>query len=316
MGTDMKILITGANGFVGRTLVKMLLESEMFEFSNLHLLDHQFKIQYSDARVQLFSGDFFDPNVLKSALESPVDIAFHLASIPGGAAEREYELGHRVNLEGTLTLFEALRRQTKPPVVVFTSTIAVYGSPLPALVGANTPVKPNLSYGTQKLIGELMLEDFSRRGFLDGRTVRLPGIVARPLEPSGLISAFMSDVMRRPSVGEPFTCPVSPEAVMWWMSARCCAQNLIHAAIIPADLFTSSRVTLLPALRATMREIVAGIAELYGADRLGLIRYEPNEQVEAGFGRFPPMDSSAAEALGFRHDGSVRDLIVNALEAQ
>ena len=193
-----------------------------------------------------------------------------------------------------------------------------------------------LSYGTQKLIGELVLENFSRRGFLDGRAVRLPGIVARPLEPSGLISAFMSDVMRRLSAGEPFTCPVSSEAVMWWMSAQCCAQNLIHAATMPAGASYgqeatmpagasygqeatmpiqrgSSRVTLLPALRATMHEIVAGIAGLYGSDRLELIRYELNEQVEAGFGRFPPMDSSAAEALGFHHDGSVIALINNAL---
>jgi D-erythronate 2-dehydrogenase len=157
-----------------------------------------------------------------------------------------------------------------------------------------------------------MLEDFSRRGFLDGRAVRLPGIVARPLEPSGLISAFMSDVMRCLSAGEAFTCPVSPEAVMWWMSAQCCAQNLIHAATMPIQP-DSSRVTLLPALRATMREIVAGIAELYGSDRLELIRYEPNEPVEAGFGRLPPMDSSAAEALGFQHDDTVLALIQRAL---
>jgi D-erythronate 2-dehydrogenase len=309
----MNILITGADGFVGRTLVKLLLESDGLPISSLRLMDRQFKTPYSDARVKMFSGDFFDPDVLKSALESPVDIAFHLASIPGGAAERDYELGHRVNLNGTLALFEALRWQPKAPVVVFASTIAVYGSPLPALVDADTPVNPNLSYGTQKLIGELMLEDFSRRGFLDGRAVRLPGIVARPLEPSGLISAFMSDVMRCLSAGEAFTCTVSPEAIMWWMSAQCCAQNLIHAATMPITV-ASSRVTLLPALRATMREIVAGIAELYGSDRLELIRYEPNEQVEAGFGRFPPMDSNAAETLGFHHDGSVLALIKNALD--
>jgi D-erythronate 2-dehydrogenase len=138
MGTDMKILITGADGFVGRTLVRTLLESDGLRISSLRLLDRQFKIQYTNARVKMFSGDFFDPDVLKSALESPVDIAFHLASIPGGAAERDCELGHRVNLEGALALFEALRRQPKAPVMVFASTIAVYGSPLPALIDANT----------------------------------------------------------------------------------------------------------------------------------------------------------------------------------
>lgn len=312
----MKILVTGADGFVGRTLVRMLLESPALEVSSLRLLDRQFNTSYSDARVQTFEGDFFDPSVLERALGLPVDTVFHLASIPGGAAERDFELGKRVNLEGTLALFEALRIRAKPPIVAFASTIAVYGSPLPALVDASTPPKPNSSYGAQKLIGELLLSDFSRRGFLDGRAVRLPGIVARPLEPSGLVSAFMSDAIRRLSAGEAYTCPVSPEAVMWWMSARCCARNLIHAASLPSERLASSRVVLLPALRATMREVVAGIAERFGSDRLELIRYAPNEQVEAGFGRFPPMDSSAAEALGFRHDGSVRALIQNALEME
>jgi nucleoside-diphosphate-sugar epimerase len=243
-----------------------------------------------------------------------VDMVFHLASIPGGVAERDYDLGNRVNLEGTITLFEKLRQQNKAPVVVFASTIAVYGSPLPAVVDGSTPSQPNSSYGTQKLIGELMLTDFSRRGFLDARVVRLPGIVARPLEPSGLVSAFMSDVIRRLSAGEAFTSPVSSEAIMWWMSARCCAKNLIQAATLPVSSFTASRVNLLPALHATMGEIVAGIAELYGSDRLELIRYEAVESIEAGFGRFPPMDSSVPESLGFHHDGTIKTLIQNALE--
>lgn len=304
----MNILVTGADGFVGRTLVKMLLESKSLGVSSLQLLDQHFKTAYTDARVRILTGDFS----ISKALEQPLDVVFHLASIPGGASESDYDLGRRVNLEGTLALFEALRAQAKPPVVVFASTIAVYGSPLPALVNADTPSKPNSSYGTQKLIGELLLEDYSRRGFMDGRAVRLPGIVARPLEPSGLISAFMSDAIRRLSAGEAYMCPVSPKAVMWWMSAHCCARNLIHAAT--QDL--SSRVTLLPALRATMHEIVSGIADIFGTDRLELVRYEPNEQVEAGFGRFPPMDSSLAEALGFSHDGSVKELICNALEME
>ena len=306
----MNIVVTGADGFVGRTLVKMLLESKSLGVSSLKLLDQQFKTAYTDARVETLTGDFWT----SKALEQPLDLVFHLASIPGGASERDYDLGRRVNLEGTIAFFEALRAQSKPPVVVFASTIAVYGSPLPALVNASTPVKPNSSYGTQKLIAELLLEDFTRRGFVDARIVRLPGIVARPLEVSGLVSAFMSDVMRRLAAGEAFTSPVSPEALMWWMSAQCCAQNLIHAASIPSAQFTSSRVTLLPALYATMQDIVSGIAEIFGADRLELIRFDPDVQVEAGFGRFPPMDSSVAEALGFAHDGSVLALIKNALK--
>ena len=311
----MNIVITGADGFVGYTLVRMLLEENPLEVSRLTLLDQHFKTGSDDPRVRTLEGNFFDAKVLEQALQSPVDTVFHLASIPGGAAERDFDLGRRVNLGGTEILFEALRNQAKPPVVVFASTIAVYGSLLPALVDAHTPPNPNLSYGTQKLIGELLLLDYSRRGFVDGRGLRLPGIVARPSGPSGLISAFMSDVLHKLKAGEPYTAPVSPQAVMWWMSARCCAQNLIHAAAMQVTE-AAQRVTLLPALRATMQEVVEGLASLYGADRLELIRYEPNEGVEAGFGRFPPMDSMVAEALGFKSDGSVEQLIRNALSDQ
>jgi len=228
------LIVTGADGFIGRTLVKRLLGNPQFDGATFHLLDKQFKTSFTDPRVNTYEGDFFDAKILSEALKEPADIVFHLASIPGGAAERDYELGKVVNLDGTLSLFEALRKQQNVPIVVFASTIAVYGSPLPSLVDGHTPAKPNMSYGTQKLIGELLVGDYSRRGFLDGRAVRLPGIVARPLEPSGLISAFMSDILRKVSAGEPYTCPVSPQAVMWWMSAQCCADNLLHAASVPA----------------------------------------------------------------------------------
>ncbi len=303
-----KILITGADGFVGRTLVRLL--EETFPNSELYLLDREFKTQYMDARTKIFTGDFFDPIILHNALANGVDIVFHLASIPGGAAERDYAAGKRVNLDGTIELFESLRQLLEPPIVVFASTIAVYGSPLPNVVDSSTSAKPNLSYGTQKYIGELLVEDYSRRGFFDGRALRLPGIVARPPETSGMISAFMSDIMHNLAAGKKYVCPVSAESVMWWMSAICCAQNFIHAATMPAP---EHRVTLLPALRASVKEIVAGLAELYGNDRLELVRYEANEQIEKAFGRFPPMFSGQAEALGFKHDGSVMALIQNAL---
>jgi nucleoside-diphosphate-sugar epimerase len=311
----MNLLITGADGFVGRTLVKMLLGDKSLEFSRLLLLDQNFKTRYTDARVQVLEGDFFAPDILETALNRPINTVFHLASIPGGAAEDDFKLGKRVNLDGTIALFEALSQQDRPPVVVFTSTIAVYGSPLPVLVNAHTLPNPNISYATQKLIGELLLADYTRRGFLDGRILRLPGIVARPLGPSGMISAFMSDILHQLKAGNPYVCPVSAQAAMWWMSAKCCGQNLIHAATMSSTLLPANRTVQLPALRATMGQIVAGLAALYGEDRHDLVRYQPNPQIEAGFGQFPPMDNRIAQALGFQHDGSVESLITNALES-
>ena len=197
---------------------------------------------------------------------------------------------------------------------MFASTIAVYGSPLPPIVNAATPAKPALSYGAQKLMGEIALQDLSRRGGLDGRALRLPGIVARPLQPSGLISAFMSDIIRLLAAGQPFTCPVSPNAVAWWMSAQSCVDNLIHAAQLPTEKLGGQRTWQLPALRFTIGELVQTLSELFGEDRRSLVRYQPNENVEAGFGRFPPLDASASQAIGFRDDGSIAQLVRNALK--
>ena len=312
----MNILITGADGFVGRALVQRLLtDAHAFAtpLRKLVLVDQQFNTPVNDPRANCITGSFGDASVLQSALADGIDIAFHLASIPGGAAEQNYELGQQVNLYDTLTLFDHLRQQPCPPVVVFASTIAVYGSPLPSVVNATTPARPTLSYGAQKLMGEIALQDLSRRGDLDGRALRLPGIVARPLQPSGLISAFMSDIIRLLAAGQPFTCPVSPNAVAWWMSAQCCVDNLIHAAQIPAEKLGGQRVWQLPALRFTIGQLVQTLSELFGEDRLALVRYQPNENVEAGFGRFPPLDASPAQAMGFRDDGSIAQLVRNAL---
>ena len=312
----MNILITGADGFIGRTLVQRLrADGSAFAtpLSQLVLVDQQFSHPINDVRVRCHFGSFGDAALLRTALTDAVDIVFHLASIPGGAAEQNYELGQQVNLYDTLTLFDHLRKQTRPPVVVFASTIAVYGSPLPARVDTATPTKPTLSYGAQKLMGEIALQDLGRRGEIDGRALRLPGIVARPLQPSGLISAFMSDIIRLLAAGQPFICPVSPNAVAWWMSAQCCVDNLIHAANLPAERLGSQRVWQLPALRFTIGQLVQTLSELFGEDRLSLVRYQPNETVEAGFGRFPPLDASASQALGFSDDGDIAQLVRNAL---
>ena len=181
------------------------------------------------------------------------------------------------------------------------------------MVDDATLPKPTLSYGAHKLIGEILVADFSRRGWIDGIALRLPGIVARPPEPSGLLSAFMSDIFWKLTAGEPFTCPVSPKAVAWWMSVRCCVDNLLHAARLTSEQRRSTRAIALPVLRLTIAELVDALARVYGEDRLHLVRYAPNEALEAGFGRYPPLDASTAEALGFRHDGTIQDLIRNAM---
>lgn len=316
----MNVLITGANGFVGRHLVQRLLRDgrvgdDGAPITALTLVDLGAAPALDDARVRFVSGSIADPAVLSQAFAAPVDYVFHLASIPGGAAERNYALGLEVNLNATLAMLELLRVQETVARFTFASTIAVFGGSLPARVDDATLKQPGLSYGAHKLVGEILVQDYSRRGWIDGRILRLPGIVARPPEPSGLLSAFMSDIFWKLSAGEPFVCPVSKEAVAWWMSVSCCVDNFIHAASLGPAQVAVRRDYTLPVLRLSVGELIDALAARFGENRLALVSYQPNEQLETAFGRYPPLDAGAAEAIGLRHDGDVNQLISNALGA-
>ena len=313
----MNVVITGANGFIGQALCQRLLQTGLggSPVTTLNALDVRFDVAgalASDARVRQRTGSIADAALLDQAFEAPVDYLFHLASVPGGAAETNFELGLEVNLHATIALLERARKQAVAPVMVFASTIAVYGAALPAIVDDSTPMRPHLSYGAHKLACEVLVQDYSRRGFVDGRILRLPGIVARPEGPSGLLSAFMSDIFWRLKAGEPFACPVSAQAVAWWMSVGCCVDNLLVAACFSPAQAAERRDYTLPVLRLSIAELVEAIARRYGDDRRALTTYHPNEQLEAGFGRLPPLDASAAQRAGLHHDGSVEQLVVNA----
>ncbi|WP_416425091.1 NAD-dependent epimerase/dehydratase family protein [Pseudomonas sp. App30] len=309
----MHILVTGANGFVGAHLVARLVSApSALAWTRLTLVDLQLPA-YDSPGISYLAGSLADPQVLEAALAVPVDVAFHLASVPGGAAERDYELGRQVNLQATLALFEQLQQQANPARVVFASTIAVYGSPLPAVVDDETPLRPGLSYGAQKLIGEILLEDLSRRGRLDGIALRLPGIVARPPQSSGLLSAFMSDLFWKLRDGEPFVCPVSAEGTAWWMSVQCCVDNLLHGALIPAQSLHLKRVFALPVLHLTLAEVIEGVNRYAGFTSPPKVQYQLNPVLQSTFASYPPLASPAAQALGFIHDGSLEQLIRRTL---
>lgn len=316
----MHIVVTGANGFVGKGLVRRLLACGHLTpgqpWTTLTLADTVFDTPApgaGDPRVRLVQGSIGDHEVLREAFRIPADCVFHLASIPGGMAEANYELGLRINLHATLDMLELLRMQPHPARFVFSGSIAVYGAPLPAVVDDATPMRPSLSYGAHKLIDEILIKDYSRRGWIDGRILRLPGIVARPPAPSGLLSAYMSDIFWRLAQGQPFVCPVSAEAVSWWMSAPCCVGNLLHAAALAPEQVAARRDFTLPVLRLSMAQLVDGLAREYGKERRTLVSYQPDAALEAAFGSYPPLDAAAAEAAGFRHDGNVAELIRNAL---
>ncbi len=317
----MKIVITGAGGFVGSRLAEQLYEK--YEKLALTLTDTKFanvrplaqRENTAIKKVRYVEGDLQDSVVRENLLVGGVDILYHLASLPGGASEANPALSKSVNLISTLSLIEevaALDRDTLPRVV-FTSTIAVLGNDFPALVDDTTPIAPAMIYGAHKAMGELALADMSRRNIVDAVSVRLPGVVARPLASSGLKSAFLSNVFHALRKGETFVCPISASATFWIMSLEQCVANLLHAATLDSQLMPASRAVTLPALRCTMSDMCEEIARQCGVTA-DLVSYAPDTDLEKHFGTYPPLVTPAADHAGFSHDCTVADMVMNVLK--
>jgi len=306
--SDTRVLVTGAGGFIGRVLVERLAADPRFGAGALTLVD--VKMSHAPAGAACISGDLSQPAILAEAVGGAPHVVFHLASLPGGGAEADPAASRRVNLEASLALFEALAGQGRASRVICVSSIAVFGAPLPDQVDDDTPPRPAMTYGAHKLMTEIALADWVRRGGLKGTALRLPGIVARPKSAGGFKSAYLSDVFHAMAAGEPFEAPVGPDATAWLMSAGCCADNLIAAVDAPPN--TPATMTL-PAVRASMRDLAAAIAAATGQDP-GLVAYAPDPALEAQFGRQPPLTAAAAEAAGLRSDGDLANLVANVLE--
>lgn len=312
----MRVLITGANGFVGRQLMLAVLSKGVLRgqpVQRLLLLDTRLDELPHDPRVRAHLGSITDAALLRRALADGIDVVFHLASVPGGGAEQDYPQGYQVNLLASLELLDQLRNPLRPPVLVYASSVAVYGDRLPSRMDEATVARPQLSYGAHKLMVETALVDLARRGEVDGRALRLPGIVARPRAASGLRSAFMSDVLHAFAAGDGYVCPVSPQATAWWMSAQCCVDNLLHAAELSGLQWDTERVWQLPVLQLSMAQVIDALAGRFGEARRELISFAPDPHLQASFGALPPMKTARAKAAGFCHDGSAAILVRQAL---
>ncbi|HSI16185.1 MAG TPA: NAD-dependent epimerase/dehydratase family protein [Sphingomonas sp.] len=300
----MRVIVTGAAGFVGRTLVRRLVDKG----HDVVAIDH---LTAPMAGAETITGNLADPAVIARAFAQGCDAVVHLATVPGGAAEADPVAARRINLDATIALSEAAAASGSCPRFVFASSIAVLGAPLPSTVDDATPLRPRLVYGAHKAMIEQWLATLSRRGALDALSLRLPGIVARPPGPSGMKSAFMSEVFHALRAGAPFISPVAADATMWLMSLEAVVAALLHAVTLDADIPDDRAVTL-PALRLRMDELATAVSQRTGTDA-ACLSYAPDHNLQAAFGAYPALITPCADALGFRHDGSADRLVASAL---
>jgi nucleoside-diphosphate-sugar epimerase len=312
----MNVLITGGAGFLGLQLARLLLQRGALQLDGkavaidrLTLLD-VVAPQIDDARVRVVTGDLSDPAVLAQAIDRDTGVIFHLAAVVSGQAEADFDLGMRVNLDASRALLETCRRIGHVPRVVFTSSVAVYGGELPPVVQDDTALNPQSSYGVQKAIGELLLSDYSRRGFVDGRVLRLPTISVRPGKPNAAASSFASGIIREPLSGIAANCPVAPDTALWLLSPRGAIHALVNGIELDGARLGNRRVVNLPGLSVTAAQMVEALRRVAGDAVADRVSWQREPRVENIVGTWPAAwDVTRAKALGFESDASFDDVI-------
>src|ERR1700737_489389 len=294
----MRVVITGGWGFLGRR-VALGLPGEG-DGDGLVLFDNAPSALPlpEDERLALLTGDIADSATVRAAIAPGTDAVYHLAAVVSGEAEADTDLGYRVNLDGTRAVLEACRALGTSPRLIFASSLAVYGGRLPLDVGDDTPLRPQTSYGTQKAIGELLVNDYSRKGFVDGRALRLPTVVVRPGRPNRAASTFASSIIREPLSGKEAVCPVSPDTVMALASPRRVVAGLVHALDLPGAAFGDNRSLQLPGFSVAVGDMGEAVRRLGGEAAHARIRWQPDPAVQRIVSGWPPaLSAPRARAL-------------------
>ena len=310
----MRILILGGGGFLGRRLAKELIENGGLakgEIARLILVDIAFADdRLNDSRVEYIQADFSDEVTVTKILQQQPDVIFHLAAVVSGEAEKNFEAGMKVNFQASLQILELCRKLAIRPRIVFASSCAVFGGDVSRVINDETAPKPRSSYGTQKAVVELLINDYSRRDFVDGRSLRLPTIAIRPGKPNAATSSFVSSIIREPLQGKKTSYPVPPETPCWILSPKNVIKNFIHAANIDEKLLGDDRVINLPGLTVSVREMIDSLQQICGPEVTGLISHEPDAFLQSIVLTWPPyFDTKRAKQLGFVSDSSVEEII-------
>lgn len=298
----MQIIITGGAGFIGQRLAKRLLNSPI-NFDELVLFDVGMPPDPGDKRISCMQMDLSEDGAAKKIINDRTSIVFHLAAIVSSHAEKDFDLGWKVNLDITRQLLEACRHQNKNIKFVFASSLAVYGGKLPALVNDATVVTPRSSYGTQKAMGELLVNDYTRKHFVDGRVLRLPTICVRPGKPNQAASSFVSSIIREPINGEQAICPVSPGLALWLSSPDTIIENIIRAAMLDGDVFGEWRTVNLPGIGVTVQQMLDSLERITDKETVGRVQFKPDASINNIVSTWPgAIDNTRALQMGFAVD--------------
>ena len=311
----MRVVITGGCGFLGYRLALRLIERR--DVDELVLFDKAPSglPLPEDRRLRLVTGNIADREALRGVITPGTGSVFHLAAVVSGEAEADTDLGYRVNLDGTRAVLNVCRALGTSPRLVFASSLAVYGGELPPAVGDTAPLTPQTSYGTQKAIGELLVNDYSRKGFLDGRALRLPTVVVRPGRPNRAASTFASSMIREPLAGQEAVCPVSPDTVMALASPRRVVDALLRAHDLPGEAFGASRSLQLPGFSVAVGEMAAAVRRAGGEAAYVRIRWEPDPLIQSVVSGWPQkLDTPRAAALGFTADPGIDEVVQAFIE--
>ena len=322
----MKILITGGAGFLGQQLIRRLLADGALTLNGAdgrpvaHPIDRIvcFDVvpgRITDPKVDNRAGDLGDPATVAGLVDRDTAAIIHLAAVVSGTAEADFDLGMKVNLDGTRLLLEACRRVGHQPRLLFTSSIAVFGGDLPPVVTDATTPTPQGSYGTQKLIGELLVQDCTRKGFIDGRSVRVPTATVRPGKPNGAASGFASGIIREPLAGLDAVLPVRESSEMWVASPRAIVGMFLHALALSPKDWGWHRSLNLPGLVVSMTEALKTLQAIGGDAALAHVKRQSDQAViqlvSTWAARF---DTARARSLGFTADRDFGQIVRSYIE--